>query len=368
MINENRLRELFLSLVKIKSESKFEADLAKKIEEIFNGLGYSVEFDDCAKNLGGNCSNMVVKIDGDKSKDVVLLSTHLDTVIAGGEIEPVVENDVIKSGGNSILGADDKAGISAVIEAITILKENKINHPPLLLVFSVCEEIGLMGVKYCKISQKDVKYGIVVDAGGKIGTIVNQAPYYNSWTIKIHGKSAHTGIEPQKGINAVVLASKLIKELPTGKISKNSSANIAKINGGTADNIVPDFVEISGEIRSCNLEKINEIVEIYKEAIKKFNKKNENRAEIEIIRKYDGFSLDKNSPLIQKLCAAAKKTGKTPKIISSGGGSDANFFNKKGIPTSVISCGMANVHTHEEYINFSDIVDCTKMILNFISE
>jgi len=368
MINQKRLLELFLSLVKIKSESKFEEEIAKKIEKIFNELGYSVEFDDCAKNFGGNCSNMIVRIDGDKSKDAILLSAHLDTVAAGGEIKPLVKNGIIESGGDSILGADDKAGISAIIEALTVLKENKINHPPLLLVFSVCEEIGLLGAKYCDVSQKDAKYGIVIDTGGEIGTIVNQAPFYDGWTIKVRGKSAHAGIEPQKGINAIVLAGELIKELPTGKISQNSSANIAKINGGTADNIVPDFVEISGEIRSCDIEKINEIANVYKEAVKKFNEKNENRAEIEIIRKYDGFMLDERSPLIQKLCGAAEKTGKLPKIISSGGGSDANFFNEKGIPTSVISCGMANVHTYEEVIKISDIVDCTKMVLSFISE
>jgi tripeptide aminopeptidase len=367
MINESRLLQLFLSLVKIKSESRFEADAAKEIEKVFNALGYCVKFDDCAKFFGGNCSNMIVKIDGDNSKSAILLSAHLDTVAAGGDIEVIVENGIIKSAGKSILGADDKAGISAIIEAITVLKEDKISHPPLLLVFSVCEEVGLLGAKYCDVSQKDAEYGIVVDTGGEIGTIVRQAPYYDSWTIKIRGKSAHAGIEPQKGINAIFLAGKLIKELPTGKISCNSSANIAKINGGTADNIVPDFVEISGEIRSCDIKKLNKITDTYKKAVKKFNEKNQNRAEIEIIRKYDGFSLEEHSPLIKKLCEAAQKTGKTPKIISSGGGSDANFFNEKGIKTSVISCGMANVHTHDEFIKFSDIVDCTKMILNFIS-
>jgi len=368
MINQTRLLELFLSLVKIKSESKFEKEIAKKIEKIFNELGYSVEFDDCAKNFGGNCSNMVVKIDGDKSKDAILLSAHLDTVTAGGEIKPLVENGVVKSDGNSILGADDKAGISAIIEALTVLKENKINHPPLLVVFSVCEEIGLLGAKYCEISQKDAKYGIVIDTGGEIGTIVKGAPFYDSWTIKVSGKSAHAGIEPQNGINAIALAAQLIRELPSGKLSADSSANVARISGGIADNIVPDLVEINGEIRACELEGLDKITSVYENCVKDFNERNENRAQIEIIRKYDGFLLDENSPLIQKLCGAAKKIGKTPKIISSGGGSDANFFNEKGIPTSVISCGMANVHTHEEFVKISDIVDCTKMLLSFISE
>ena len=368
MINENRLIETFLTLVKIRSESKFEAEIAKKVEEIFANLGFSSEFDEAHKNFGGNCGNMIIRIDGDKSKEAILLSAHLDTVVAGGEIVPVIENGVIKSSGNSILGADDKAGISAIIEVISVLKERKISRPPIIVALSVAEEIGVLGAKFINLSEKDAKFGVVLDTSGEIGTIVKEAPFHDNFTIKIHGKSAHAGIEPEKGINAISLAGELLKTLPTGRISQNSSANLGTISGGTADNIVPNLVKITGEIRSTDLEKIREIGEIYKKSVANFNETHNNCAEILTEREYNGYTLGENSEILQKLSQAAKKIGKTPKIISTGGGSDANFFNEKGIPTSVISCGMANVHTHSEYIKIVDLVDCAKMLLAFVSE
>ena len=366
-INTNRLENLFIDLCKIKSESKNEKDVFDFLQALFTSDGYEIITDDAHKNFGGNTPNMFIKIDGTLAGPTVMLSAHIDTVIAGGNIEPVYDGEYIRSKGNTILGADDKAGIAGIIEAIRVVKENNVPHLPLLLAITVSEEIGLLGAKYAQIDESDAQYGVVLDTGGPIGTIINEAPYHEYYKIKVFGKSAHAGIEPENGINAIKLAAKLIEELPTGRIDETSTTNIAQIKGGVANNIVPEVVTILGEVRSTNEQKLITIINEIKIACDSFTT-GDSKIIFSSEREYDGYKLEENSKLIKALKEAAIAIGQEPIVKSTGGGSDANFFNKKGIETTVISCGMAKVHTHNEEIKVSDLHKATEMVLSFICD
>ncbi len=368
MINETRLEKRFIDLCKIHGEPRHEGEVAEYITNFFSKRGYAVERDEAHNHYNGTCGNLFVRIDGTVDGPTLLLSAHMDTVVTGGEVEPIRDGDYIRSAGNTILGADDKAGIAGILEVIDILQEQAIDHPPLLIALTGAEEIGLLGARYCELTASDADMGVVLDTSGPIGRIVNMAPYHEAYSIKVHGKSAHAGIEPEKGINAIQIAAELISKLPQGRVSHSATTNIARIRGGVADNIVPELVTIKGETRSTSEDELISILGSIKDFCSEISKSNETKIEFSSKREYDGYSLSESSQIISRLKNAAIKIEKAPEVVPTGGGSDANFFNLKGIPTAVISCGMDKVHTHNEQILVKDLIDSTRMLLAFVSE
>lgn len=367
MVDSLRLENLFMNLCRIHGEPRSEDKVAEFLSEYFESRGYKVERDGANEKYSGTCGNLFVRIPGTLKGPTMMLSAHMDTVITGGEVEPIREGDFIRSKGDTILGSDDKAGIAAILEVLETVAENNTAHLPLLIAFTAAEEIGLLGAKYCELSSSDADMGVVLDTSGPIGKIVNIAPYHESYTIKVSGKSAHAGIEPEKGINAIQLAAELVSLLPTGRISDNSTCNIAQIHGGVANNIVPALVTIKGEVRSGSEDHLLEILNQIKNTCSEISDKNEMPIIFTSHREYDGYMLDENAEIISRLSSAASAIGKEPYITHTGGGSDANFFNQKGLPTAVISCGMAKVHTFDEEILVSDLIDAARMTLALIT-
>ncbi len=367
MINETRLEQLFLDLCKIHGEPKDESRVASYLTIFFEDLGYTVERDKAHEKFGGSCGNLYVRIPGTIDGTTIMLSAHMDTVVTGGTVVPVRDGDYIRSEGDTILGADDRSGIAAILETVQVLKETNTTHLPIFVAIMAAEEIGLLGARYCELSSKDADFGVVLDTSGPIGKIVNQAPFHEAYWISVHGKSAHAGIEPEKGINAIVAASRLIANLPTGRISDTATTNIAQIKGGVAHNIVPELVKISGEARSTSLDELMTIMNQIESAVEQANKTESAPIEFSRQREYDGYHLPEDSEVIVRLKQAAIAIGKEPTVTHTGGGADANFFNQKGIPTAVISCGMSKVHTYDEEILVQDLFDCTKMVLALVT-
>lgn len=368
MINEKRLIQRFIDLCKIHGESKDEIRVANYLTEYFKENGYSVERDTAHEKFGGNSGNLYVRIPGTKEGPTLMLSAHMDTVVTGGEVEPIIEDGIIKSKGNTILGSDDKAGLAQILEVVDILKENNLEHPPLFLALMAAEEIGLLGAAHCELTEKDADMGVVLDTSGPIGKIVNQAPFHEQYKIKVYGKAAHAGIEPEKGINAIQIAGALVAQLPSGRISKSATANVAQIRGGVANNIVPEQVTVNGEVRSTNQDEMVRILEEISNWCEEFSEDHGVKITFTSKREYDGYELPLDSPIIKRLESSAREIGKEPFVVPTGGGSDANFFNRKGIPTAVISCGMDKVHTHNEQIAVQDLIDTTAMVLSFVQQ
>ncbi len=368
MINESRLEERFIELCKIHGEPRSEGAVAKYITDFFCKSGYTVERDEAHTNYDGTCGNLFVRIEGTIEGPTLMISAHMDTVVTGGNVEPIRDGDYIRSAGNTILGADDKAGIAGILEVIEILKEKSLSHPPILVALTGAEEIGLLGARYSDLTSADADMGVVLDTSGPIGRIVNKAPFHEAYSIKVHGQSAHAGIEPEKGVNAIQIAAELITKLPQGRVSESATTNIARIRGGVADNIVPELVTIKGETRSTSEDELIAILDSIKSCCKTISDSSSTKIEFDSKREYDGYCLAEESQIINRLKNAAIKIGKTPEVVPTGGGSDANFFNLKGIPTAVISCGMDKVHTHNEQILVQDLIDSTKMLLAFVSE
>ncbi|AGB40549.1 peptidase T-like protein [Halobacteroides halobius DSM 5150] len=367
-MNEEQIVKRFKELVQIDSISKEEGAIADYLVELLTELGLDVTVDDTNKRVAGETGNIIAKLSGDSSKPTLLLSAHLDTVTPGKGVKPVVKDGVIYSQGETILGADDKAGITAIVEALRIIKEGDLEHGDLEIVFTVGEEIGLLGAKNLDYNLLSADFGVTYDSSGQVGTIITQAPAQNKLEVKVEGKSAHAGMNPSLGINAIKVASLAISNMNLGQIDEETTANIGVIKGGQATNIVPDLVELEGEVRSRNerkLEKQTEhMIDLFKRAARKY------QAQIEIShpRMYSAFELQRNSKIVDIAIKAAHAINIKPKLQATGGGSDANIFNNQEIPTINLGVGMEKVHSTEEKIKVNDLVDAVKYSVTLLQQ
>lgn len=377
-INSSRLGETFKQLIEIDSVSMEEKQVSVEIKKIVESLGAETTYDNSGNRTGSNTGNLVAKFKGNTEASPLLLNAHMDTVEPGRNIKPVLQNGRFTSNGETILGADDKSAIAIIIEVIRVLKENNLPHSPLEVVFTVCEEVGLRGAKNFDFSLISAKYGYVLDSAETEGLVIN-APAANRLKFIIHGKDAHAGASPEKGINAVWLASKAIADLDIGRIDEETTCNIGIINGGIATNIVPGMVTVEGEARSHNQDKLNDITNIIvssfkniikeykKESKKEFIDKNLPLLEYYVDNDFPLTDIPRNHPVVELAIKAGANLGKEMILKRTGGGSDSNIFFQNGIITGVLGTGMQDVHTVRENILLADMVSSAELLLEIIN-
>jgi tripeptide aminopeptidase len=373
MIDRKRLAETFKFLVQIDSVSKEEGVIANEIKKILETLGADTFVDNAGDKIGGNSGNLIAKFKGNTQVPPLILNAHMDTVEPGRGVTAVLENGTFTSDGTTILGADDKSAIAILLETLNILKENNLKHGPLELVLTVCEEIGLQGAKHLDLDAVTATYGFALDATDTEG-IVTRAPSANHLEFIIHGKDAHAGAAPEKGINAISLASKAIAKLKLGRIDQETTCNIGIIEGGIATNIVPNLVKVKGEVRSHDEEKLdkitNEIVFSFNDVIENYKKTNPNdelpRVDINIKKDFHRTHIPDDHPVIKLATRAAENLGRKMVTKTTGGGADANIFFEKGIFTGVLGTGMRDMHTVRESVKLDDMVRTTELLLEII--
>jgi len=373
MIDRKRLAETFKFLVQIDSVSKEEGLIANEIKNILESMGAETFVDNAGDKIGGNSGNLIAKFKGNTQAPPLLLNAHMDTVEPGRGVTAVLENGTFTSDGTTILGADDKSAIAILLETLNILKENDLQYGPLELVLTVCEEIGLQGAKHLDLSAVTATYGFALDATDTEG-IVTRAPSANHFEFTIHGKDAHAGAAPEKGINAISLASKAIANLELGRIDQETTCNIGIIEGGIATNIVPNLVKVKGEVRSHDEKKLNritnEIVFSFNEVIENYKKINPDdelpRVEIKIEKDFPRTHIPDDHPVIKLATQAAENLGRNMKTKTTGGGADANIFFEKGIFAGVLGTGMRDMHTLRESVKLDDMVRTAELLLEII--
>ncbi|MDD9194527.1 M20/M25/M40 family metallo-hydrolase [Aliivibrio sp. S3MY1] len=364
-VNQERLVNHFLDIIQIDSESKNEKAIAEALAEQLGELGFTVSKLPVPEHVS-NGFNIYAKLEGSLEGSIVF-SSHMDTVTPGNGIEPMIEDGVIRSKGNTILGGDDKSGIAAVMEAVRVIKENNQAHKTLELAFTVYEEGGLHGSKNFDMSYIQSNHAIVLDSGGPIGTIITSAPGQQNLKVTITGRPAHAGLAPEEGINALTVAADAITNMTLSRIDEETTANIGVVRGGQATNIVMPELYIEGEARSLDDEKLAKQVEHMESTFKAAADKH--GAEIEIIstRAYNAYKISDDNAHVASIKEAFESINISPFTKSTGGGSDANVFNEKGLTTVNLSTGMAKVHTTEEFIKVSDMVDITRFVAAYLT-
>ncbi|WP_163390487.1 M20/M25/M40 family metallo-hydrolase [Enterovibrio norvegicus] len=364
-INQERLVEHFIELVKIDSESGNEKAVAEVLAEQLGQMGFEVTKLPVPDTIS-NGFNIYAKLQGELEGSIVF-SSHMDTVTPGIGIEPIIEDGIIRSKGNTILGGDDKSGIAAVMEAVRTIKANGEAHKTIEVAFTVYEELGLEGAKHFDMSKIESNQAIVLDSGGNIGTIITTAPGQQSLKVTIKGKPAHAGLAPETGINALTVAADAISNMTLSRIDHETTANIGVVRGGQATNIVMPELYIEAEARSLDDEKLAKqvwhMVSTFEAAAEKHG------AEIEIAstRSYNAYRIADDNPHVVAIKAAFEAIGIEPMTKPTGGGSDANVFNEKGLTTVNLSTGMSKVHTTDEFIAIADMVSVTEFIRAYLT-
>ena len=364
-INQDRLVQHFIELVKIDSESRNEKAIAEALAEQLGEMGFDVQKLPVPAEIS-NGFNIYAKLEG-KLEGTILLSCHMDTVTPGNGIEPIIEDGIIRSKGDTILGGDDKSGIAAIMEAVRCIKADGEEHQTIELAFTVYEEGGLHGSQNFDMSKVESLTGIVFDSGGPIGTIITTAPGQQNLKVNITGKPAHAGLAPEEGINALTVAADAITNMKLSRIDEETTANIGVVKGGQATNIVMPELFIEAEARSLDDDKLQAQVEHMVSTFEAAAEKHGAEINIASKRAYNAYRIADNDPHVEKIKAAFEANGVEPLCKPTGGGSDANIFNSKGLKTVNLSTGMAKVHTTEEFIKIDDMVEITKFLYTYLT-
>lgn len=369
MIQEQRLVQTFLELVQLDSESKQERLVADYVTAKLRALGYTVKEDEAGAQFGGNVGNVLAYKAGSCAGKSLLFCAHMDTVAPGNHVKPIVEDGVIRSDGSTVLGGDDKAGIAAILEAAAALEESGASHGPVQIVFTVAEEIGLLGAKYIELAQLEpVDAAFFFDSDGMPNQICVASPYHIDLTAAFKGRAAHAGVEPEKGISAIQMAAKAIAKMKLGRLDAETTANIGIIEGGRATNVVAAEATLYGEARSLSKEKADAQIAHMKQCCTEAAQELGGAVNVQVEECYAAIALDTESTTIQLATAAVRRLGLEPQLVKSGGGSDANVFCGKGIPATNLGVGMSKVHSVEEYLQIAEMKAAAEFVLAVLEE
>lgn len=357
MLNRRRLLDTFYQLLRINSPSGEESTIAAHVAKLLTGLGASVRSD--------ATGNVLAFFSGDG--EPVLLSAHLDTVASTAGLVIVERDGVISSDGSTIVGADDKAGLAALLEAMSTTVENKLPHPPVEMVLTVGEEVGLLGAKALDFGSLRSRRGICLDSNGPAGTIIVQGPAQVLLNAAVQGKAAHAGVAPELGISAIVVAAEAISKMKLGRVDEETTANVGIISGGTATNVIPERVDLRAEARSRDEAKLRAQFQSMIQALEEAASRHGARAAVDVEYAYRAFKLSPREDLVRLVVDSCHDLGVMPELRATGGGSDANIYNEHGIVTVNLGVGYLDPHSIGERIAVGDLVGATGLLVQILS-
>lgn len=361
-MNTKEAESLFLELVQIDSLSFQEGKLARRFAEILNDYGCTVRFDDAGTALGGETGNLIAHMPGNPDRPTVMLTSHMDTVAPGTGIKPRIdEHGVVWSDGSTVLGADDKAGLTAILLALKVLSTHTDEHCPIDIVFTIAEEQGLQGSRQVDCTALDSKVGLCLDSSGSLGTIVFAGPTQVKWSAEFSGRAAHAGVAPERGVSAIKMAATAVSRMPHGRLSANTTVNIGSFVGEGPTNVVRDRVTLQGEARGLDEEELWRVVRNMEQTFQETASEFRGRVQFREEKMYSGFSFGEDSHLRRVVEKAMESVGVQPFPVKSGGGSDANIFTQNGIATLNIGIAYEDIHSTSEHVALSEIVRAAKV-------
>jgi tripeptide aminopeptidase len=378
VFNQERLAETFITLCQIDSPSKQEKNLADFIQALFSREfpAAQIREDNSSAGTGSEANNFVVRFTGTMNGEPLFLNCHLDTVEPCRGVTVKREGNIFTSAGETILGGDDKAGIAIVLEVMRVLHEQQIPFRPVELLFTTCEEIGLLGAKHLDHGLLQARFGYCLDSDGTDRLIIG-APAANHFSVEIMGRAAHAGLCPEKGISAIQIASQAIAGMKLGRLDEESTANIGIIQGGTASNIIPDQVFLKGEVRSHNAEKLarytRQLEERFQGVVRDFvpgatpGDDHRPACVFQAAQQYPLMRLQQSDFVVQHAIRCAIALDRQLELVVAGGGSDANIFNDRQLQTAILGIGMKNVHSVQEQISLADLVQVAQLVASLIT-
>ncbi|HEY3193095.1 MAG TPA: M20/M25/M40 family metallo-hydrolase [Solirubrobacterales bacterium] len=352
---DQRMLDRFARLCEIASPTGEEREVADSVLDELRALGVDVAEDASATPAQAGAGNLIARVPGSGDGWLSFFS-HLDTVPHEGPIEVARENGTFRSRGDTILGADNKAAVTVLME----LAARHVSEPAPLgleLVFTVAEEDGLRGAKELEISSLRAPFGFVLDHATPIGEVIVAAPTYKRLIAEFTGQEAHSGINPEDGHSAIAAAAAAVAGMKLGRLDEETTANVGIIEGGTASNVVAGHCRILGEARSVDGERaaatIGEMVDACTWAA------GEQGCDVDarVIEMFRGYRLDPKSEPVRIASEALRRTGHEPELVATGGGSDANALVASGYEAVLLANGTEANHTPNELVTEAAIIE-----------
>jgi tripeptide aminopeptidase len=352
----SRALDLFLELAAIPSPPGDERRVADRVLAELRSLGLEVEEDDAGAAVGSTIGNLLARLPGRGEGTPIFLCAHLDTVPPQGPIEPEVgEDGYVRNAAGTILGADNKAAVVAMIEAARRIVRERREHAGVELLFTPKEEVGLLGAFAFDHTRLEAELGFVYDQAAPIGDVIMGAPSQRSILVRFHGRPAHSGMVPEDGRSAIVAAARAVADLRLGRIDEETTANVGLISGGSARNIVPEWCELHAEARSHDARKLADVVQEMLDSFAFAASVTECTVETEVTETYQGYRFRDSDPVVQLARTALERCGYELVPTLTGGGADANVFNARGLPCLNLANGMTDIHTADERIAVADL-------------
>ena len=349
----DRLVETLFEFVSIPSESGNEEGFLRHIGAMFAG-----EFRArCARDPYGN---LVASIPARNSaaSEALLLGFHADTVAPGVGIKPRLDGDVVRSDGTTVLGADDKAGLAELVEALRRAER----FPPLEVVVTREEERGLLGSRNLDFSLLTARKGYVLDMDA-LESVVIGGPTKINLDVAVTGRAAHAGMEPEKGVSAIRAAAVAIAEIPDGRIDEFTTSNVGVIRGGENRNSVPERVEVQIEARSLDHGRCVALADSIRRSFEKAAAAMGAVATVKVSTAYRASAIGEGEEVAQIASAALRAVGIEPRLRRIVGGTDASAYNEHGIACAVLGTGVFREHTKDEYASVADMRRAVEVIL-----
>jgi tripeptide aminopeptidase len=358
--------DLFLELAALPTPPGDERAAADVVLRYLRGLSLDPDEDDVGPSIGSNMGNIYARLEPTAEGTPIFLCAHLDTVPPSGSIQPVVEDGIVRNAGGTILGADNKAAVAAMLEGVRrMLAENR-PHAGVELVFTPKEEVGLIGAYAFDQSRLHAEIGYVYDQAGPIGEIILGAPWSQSMEVRFHGRAAHSGMFPEEGRSAIQAAARAIADLRLGRVDEETTANVGVITGGTGGNIVPEWCTFLAEARCQDEDRLHDFVQEMVDAFAFAATATDCEVETTLRKSYVGYRFKQSDDVVQRAATALQRCGHEVSYALSGGGADANVFNEHGRRCLNLATAMTDIHTPNEHIAVADLEAMVEVTLALV--
>jgi tripeptide aminopeptidase len=358
------LINLFIEIAKINALSGDEKPVADFIKSFLSKYDYIVTEDDSKKYTNSNTGNIICKIG---SGGNIVLTAHMDTARPTLLVNPKILDDKIISSGDTVLGVDNRAGVSVLLFTLEKIAKEKIPIKDFTVAFTTCEETTLFGSKHIGLNG-NIKYGFVFDSGYRPGNFIHSACGALGYNMKVIGKASHSGIAPEKGVNSLQIASKAMSKLPIGRIDNETTMNIGVFKSGSAVNVIPEIAELDGEVRSFNTNKVEKYFNIVLETFQKEADFAGGKIECNSFWDFKPFTVSESSFVFSETVRVLWNVGLNPTPKISLGGSDANSLNENGIQSINLGIGAQNPHSNDEFIFIEDLVKSAEIALELVKK
>jgi tripeptide aminopeptidase len=327
-------------------------------------LGLSVEEDGSGTETGSNAGNLLARIPGPEAAPMLLLCAHMDTVPLTTPVKVVDRDGRLENEGEGIVGADNKAAVAVIIEALRRLGPS----PPvgIEVLFTTCEELSLAGAKAFDQSALRSDYGFVFDHATPIGEVIVAAPTLYRIQADLHGQAAHAGMEPEKGRNAIAAAAAALARIQVGRLDEKTTANIGRIHGGSAINVVAERCSVELETRSLDESRAAEVASQIVDAFTEAASDGECDVETTIEEQFRGYELARTAPPVGLAAAALDACGIEPRFINTGGAADANVFINRGLQVVNVANGTQYAHQANECVTVDALETMLDVVLGIV--